>query len=213
MTSLQQGLVGHWTFDDADVEGTTARDVTPYGNDGTITGATTGVSGQIGEALDFDGTTDYVNLPELTAIGDTGTLTCWVKFDAVNTGTRQYLFASYGSGSGTILSLLEDSGLMQFGLGDRSRISSGLSVTTGTWYFFGLVWDSGSYTVYVDTDSNAGEYTGTVGSVDPFFGALNGSPTQLLDGTMDNVRIYNRALSASEVAYLAQMRSNRFAYL
>lgn len=78
---VTDGLVSYWTFDWQDVTGDTVIDV--WGeNDGMIFGNPKAVNGQVGEALEFDGTDGYVNL---TALGDFGsqidasTFEAWIK--------------------------------------------------------------------------------------------------------------------------------------
>src|SRR3989344_1329664 len=57
-----RGLVGYWNFEEG--TGTTAADATDQGNDGTLTGGPTWVSGKAGNgtALEFDGSTQYVEI-------------------------------------------------------------------------------------------------------------------------------------------------------
>ena len=75
------GMVSYWTFDDVDnVEGNPQDTI--GSNHGTNNGATIGVSGQVGQALDFDGVDDYVKLDvaALSTIGDGSfTLSAWSK--------------------------------------------------------------------------------------------------------------------------------------
>ena len=78
---VTDGLVSYWTFDWQDVAGDKVIDV--WGeNNGTIIGNLKAVNGQVGEALEFDGTDGYVNL---TTLGDFGrqigasTFEAWIK--------------------------------------------------------------------------------------------------------------------------------------
>ena len=58
---LNRGLVGHWTFDER--KGAIARDVSGGDNHGTIKGGANWSEGKIGGALEFDGTDDFVSIP------------------------------------------------------------------------------------------------------------------------------------------------------
>ena len=59
--AVKEGLVGYWPFDKDTIKGDTVKDV--FGkNDGTIIGDPKNVTGKIGEALEFGGDGDYVNL-------------------------------------------------------------------------------------------------------------------------------------------------------
>ena len=78
---VTDGLVSYWTFDKDDIAGGTVKDV--WGeNDGKIVGAPKVVGGHVGEALEFDGSDDYVNLTNLGDFGEqvaTSTFEAWVK--------------------------------------------------------------------------------------------------------------------------------------
>ena len=78
---VTDGLVSYWTFDKAHIINKTAKDV--WGdNNGKIIGNPKVVSGQVGEALKFDGVDDFV---DLTALGDfgeqfgTASFEAWIK--------------------------------------------------------------------------------------------------------------------------------------
>ena len=78
---VTDGLVSYWTFDKQDISNNTVKDV--WGeNSGTIVGNPTVVSGQVGDALEFDGSDDYVNLTNLGDFGSqigSSTFEAWVK--------------------------------------------------------------------------------------------------------------------------------------
>ena len=78
---VTDGLVSYWTFDRHQVVGGTVKDV--WGeNDGTIVGNPKVVAGQVKDALEFDGSEDYVNLTNLGDFGSqigASTFEAWVK--------------------------------------------------------------------------------------------------------------------------------------
>ena len=57
------GLVLHLSFDKNSIQGDTVKDLSEEGNDGTINGAAKTVAGKHGEALEFDGKDDFVEVP------------------------------------------------------------------------------------------------------------------------------------------------------
>ena len=80
---VTDGLVSYWTFDRQDIVGKTAKDI--WGeNDGTIVGSPKIVVGRVKDALEFDGSDDYVNLTNLGNFGSqigASTFEAWVKTD------------------------------------------------------------------------------------------------------------------------------------
>ena len=78
---VTDGLVSYWTFDRENIAGDIAEDV--WGeNDGTIVSTPKVVAGQVKDALEFDGSDDYVNLTNLGDFGSrmgTSTFEAWIK--------------------------------------------------------------------------------------------------------------------------------------
>jgi hypothetical protein len=60
---ITTGLIGHWTFDN------TANDASGNGNHGVLINGPTYMTGQVNQALNFDGLDDYVHIPANSAIG------------------------------------------------------------------------------------------------------------------------------------------------
>lgn len=77
---LDCGMLVHYTFDTADVQGTLVRDTSGFANDGTFYGGSPSIvsGGKRGQAIDFDGSDDKVYGPKVDLFGDF-TLTAWVK--------------------------------------------------------------------------------------------------------------------------------------
>ena len=82
---LMVGLVLHLSFDADTIQGNTVTDQSVEGNDGIINGAAQIVPGKYGEAMAFDGTDDFVEVPLTSSItfstGDSFTAQVWVKTD------------------------------------------------------------------------------------------------------------------------------------
>ena len=85
---VTDGLVSYWTFDKSNISGRKVEDV--WGdNNAIIKGNPKVVTGQIGEALEFDGSEDYVNLTNLGDFGSqvgSSTFEAWIKVDHKNGG-------------------------------------------------------------------------------------------------------------------------------
>ncbi|MEK7165200.1 MAG: LamG-like jellyroll fold domain-containing protein, partial [Patescibacteria group bacterium] len=97
---LTNGLVGMWSFNGADLTTTTSTDVSGSGNNGTLAGPTGAqnkpqpVIGKIGQALNFDGTDDYVSIPDANSLDITNnfSISLWVK-PANLTQTNKYILS------------------------------------------------------------------------------------------------------------------------
>ena len=213
MVNLQKGLVGHWTMDDADTSGGTLYDSSAYDNHGTINGGvTTSVSGKIGDAFDFDGSEGTGITMGLSSPPPT-TLCGWVNLDSTsaeavvvnNPGFRgQNLYVQSGD---AIAEVILDN--------NDNSIQARSSVSTGNWYHLVAVLDSnsGQVELYVNGQEKSsqswdGTYDGDSNIDNIGTDELN-APEQPLDGKIDDVRVYNRALSANEVSALYNMRSQR----
>jgi len=200
------GLVGYWNFNDG--SGTTAEDKSGQGNNGTLTNmdpATDWVDGKVGSgALDFDGSNDYVDAGSSSSLrfhtGDF-TVTGWIKSDSL-TGTRTlgttYLDLNTGWFFGTSNSKL--------GYYTNAWKSANTTLVTGQWYHIGITVDaSGNYIFYLNGNSDgSGASTLPANTTESFkigaYGASGGLGR--FDGLIDEVRIYNRALSANEISRL-----------
>ncbi|MEX0919026.1 MAG: LamG domain-containing protein [Candidatus Paceibacterota bacterium] len=203
-TSLATGLVGHWTFDGPSVTATTANDVSGNGNHGTIAGNVSPVGGRIGQAFEFDGDGDYVgSIPSLGLEGSVDlTISAWVNPRSVQ---RQGIFE--GSSNGSVSFMLFDSNRMR--LAERGvdwvGLSSNTNVPINQWSNIIVVYNSLTNTVqfYLNGDDD-GSYVEEVNFANPATQNIglyraSDSDSYYFDGAIDDVRIYNRALTADEV--------------
>ena len=187
------------------------------GNHGTLMGGATYASGMVGEAFSFDGVNDYVEIPHSASLNLTSglTLDTWFKANTAGDGTLFSKSDSNGSESVTSYALaINPDGSFNMVLygtypADNWVTAPGL-FTIGQWYHVALTWD-GTYgpvdnvKLYLNgalvesrTKSSAPLHVTTqsltLGSMKP--------PEQYrrLDGLMDEPEIFNRALSADEIA-------------
>ena len=204
--------VGWWTLDEA--YGTTAADSSGNGNDGSLTnmaglGWTTG---QIDGALAFDGNNDYVNVgnDSIFDITDAITFVAWVKPDSLST-TKQNSLVDRGSSYWFYISTAGKLGFLRFNQNDPgwhfSTFATDISVPTGTWSQVAATYDTSGgneVRVYINGSSKVGSFLN--GPIDSSNSALtigDRMRNHQFDGTIDDVRIYSRALSADEIAALA----------
>jgi probable HAF family extracellular repeat protein len=213
-SGVVQGLVGHWKLDDE--SGGTAED-SAGSHDGTITGATW-TDGRLCGALDFDGAGDYVDVGDVLDFIDSEdfTITGWFSRDTfanhhVIVGKRN----SISSGQGFIVYVEKIGDDLIFEAGDGSdefSMTSSTTFTSSGWNHFAVVFDESSAVnskIYINgTDDNESQ-SGTIGDVGSLANALAfriGSEADggsEFDGRIDDIRVYDRALSQADVEALA----------
>ena len=207
---LSKGLIGYWVMNEG--SGTIIRDVSGNGNTGTITSAPW-VAGKFGSALSFNGSPTKVSTP-LTYSGNEITYACW--FNATNLkGSNRDCIVGTGwltrVGHVFLVQRSTSEGLIYFGIGraDSSGASSysipGFAV--GRWYFIVTtvnVNTSPVCTLYLDgkkvhsSKSPVGETISCTHTI----GIGYGYDLSYFSGLIDNVMIYNRALTDQEIASL-----------
>jgi hypothetical protein len=201
------GLVGYWKLDEGN--GTIAADSSGNNNNGTLQNGPIWVDGKYVKALSFDGTDDYVSIGSSSSLefSQQFTVACWAKVED-STGDHQVILAqNYGYSDIYGIEYQPDGHTPQFFVGTSSGVRqyavSSLVVQFGEWVHLVGCFDGSSVRIYVN-----GTLRGTtdlIGSID-----IKDKPIQLgahtepsdrnwFRGTVDNVMIYNRALSADEV--------------
>jgi hypothetical protein len=208
--SLKEGLVAFYPLDG------NARDRSKNKLDGTLVGTAPTVDrfGAFDRALYFDGNADRVNCGNPAALNFTNnfTVAAWVKLDGPQ--FNNYIVAKYdfdfsiGAGVPNSYGMGLDGSIDAYGFvfGDAgyADLRSGVSLADDAWHFLTLTYDSNVLRLYRD---GALVNIGGVGPLPPFANALpltiGGTVSgQGFRGAIDSVRLYNRALTDSEVAAL-----------
>ena len=210
---IPSGLVGYWKMDHDDGD-TTAVDSSGNGNDGTCLGDPDWVDGMIDGAIDLDGTGEYVNLgqpPELDFSSGDFTIAAWFK----TAGPDIEIYDSgAGDGAAYIRIHINDANLA-LEIDDGSDIAKieddPNDYLDNRWHHVVFIRDSGTLRAYVDAVPHGTEVDCTsVGSVnsgrDIWIGREDygraGSSIKDHDGLIDDVAIFNRALTIEEVQQL-----------
>ena len=215
-TTLSQGLVGLWTFDGKDINwnAMTATDRSGQGNTGTLVGLNQRSvdTGHLGQALTFDGGSTHVDVSSSASLGITGniTMSAWIK---TNSPTADQIIASRWGGGGTsnsyALQLAGSLGQIQFFLGGPGTLTSSAATVDTHWHFITATYDGANERLYEDgaqIGSQAASGPNQNGGQDLHIGyEPAGFGGQYFSGTIDDVRIYNRALSAAEVKQLYKL--------
>ncbi|MFA9262145.1 MAG: LamG-like jellyroll fold domain-containing protein [Undibacterium sp.] len=210
---LDSGLKAYYPLDNG--SGTTATDASTNGNNGTLTNGPTWTTGQIGGAVTFDGSDDYVGLPaKVFGILPRGTASFWVK--GTNYTAGQHFIYEEGAGFNNFAAVWPDSSSssMTLNVGSNTAINTTkTNFSTGTWYQIAINWDGTTANVYVngvlDKSVAHGYSASTTSGGLPQIGRYlaGGSGGGYFNGSVDEFRVYNRVLSADEVGELYRLTS------
>ncbi len=203
-------LVAWWTFNEG--SGDTAFDGTENGHDGTLNGDTAWTAGQLGGALEFDGSGDYVmcDLIDIdTTVTGGLTVTAWINKpaggDRKMCSNRQVANAAGGGFSCTIYNDRMEMDISTATVRSLTRDTDGPAVPGDTWIHLAWVLDDegnlfNEYHNGVLVDSSA--ESGSVGISTQNFRIGADSPTLGLyfSGMIDDLRVYDHALAEEELA-------------
>ena len=195
------GLVAHYPFDEN--TGGTASDASGFNNHASVLNGANWVAGRVNGALSFDGVNDGLNLANLASLG-TGntphTIASWVRIDSLPQG-RAWMMLLGNEGTGAHHWLLNSNGVSQLGSWGGNQAQP--TLPAGVWKHIALTFDGGTLKAYIDGTL----VTTTAASFNlaglPLTAASRHLGESYFHGALDELRIYNRALSASEVSSLA----------
>lgn len=205
---LSNGLVGYWKMDEASWNGTFGEVIDSSGNSrhGTRAGDGTTTAGKFGNGGTFDGTGDYVSINHNSVFNTTNALTIatWVK---TSDGSNNYITTkgedSWYLAIGPTGQTANKLNFYLNGINSPSWLEGTASLNDNAWHLVVATYDGKTRTLYVDgkvdgSDSKTGSIS--TGSSSVLLGERDtGVGTDNYNGVMDEVRIYNRALTPSEV--------------
>jgi hypothetical protein len=224
-TDIRQGLVAYWPLEAHD--GAATPDATPFANTLTLAGAPTVGAGRFGNAFTFNGSSTYLANLHTSDNTITGlpiyragsyTITMWVKGPAQ---TARYLFSEGNTTDNDTLLILQtgqaaannarfdviirnDAGGIPGSL--VNHVVSTNVVFDDTWHHIAWVDDRGSAKLYVDGNLDAANFNYTPAGVFTFNTTAIGtliraavSTAAIFNGQMDDIAIWERALSQAEV--------------
>jgi len=205
--TMTRGLVGYWSFDEG--SGSTAYDASGNGNDGTLINDPKWTAGKSGSALQFDGVDDYVDCgnDESLNITDAITIEAWIKWtiDPSTTSDNWPTIVNRANDNGYRLAHSQTATYFEFGVIKASGgyIASTTSPVKDVWYHVVGTYDLSKLRIYVNGKfENDFDLTGSISSNN--YHTIIGDRSALdrsFTGSIDEVRIYNRALSAEEIRY------------
>jgi glucose/arabinose dehydrogenase/PKD repeat protein len=199
------GLVGAYGFNEG--SGTTVTDSSGNGNYGTATNTTWATAGKNGKALLFNGINALVTVPDSASLDlTTGmTLEAWVDPSTLTSTWRTVVFKERPGGM--LYALYASNGsanrpVGQVFLGNAERDAPGTSsVSVNTWTHLAATYDGSALRLYVNgtlvtTLTVSGSLAATT---NPLRIGGNSIWGEYFNGLIDDVRIYNRALTAAEI--------------
>ena len=220
-TNLQTGLVGNWPFCG------NANDESGNGNNGTVNGAslTSDRNGNPNSAYSFNGSSDYISLPNFFLGGSTSVsdLTYFLEFkiDQLPPSGTTYTISGQQSNWRHKMINIESDGTIQFHGTSSSAYFDGISplssIVPNQWYCVAITFSSSTIKLYLDgllvststTSFTNMDYSWVSGGNQPpfltnYFGGFHVSAgiTNYFQGTIDEFATWNRELTASEIQQL-----------
>jgi hypothetical protein len=171
------------------------------------------VTGKIGNAVKLSGQSEYVNLPTGIVSGLTGdyTVSAWVNPAALSTWSRVF---DFGTGTGNYMFLTVNSGggprfaITAGGSGGEQQLSSTTQLPLNTWSHLAVTLSGNTGTLYVNgnpvaTNTNMTLHPSNLGNTNQNWLGRSQFSDPYLNATVDDVHIYDHALSAADVQALA----------
>ena len=200
-------VIGYWKLDET--SGSSAADSSGGGNPGTVTGATWTPSGKVQGCLTFNGTSSYARISR--TISNDFSVAFWVRTTQAG-GTGQW-WQGQGLVDGEVAGNANDFGTalcgdkFAFGTGNPdTTITSATSINDGAWHYCVATREqaSGTLKVYVDgvlEATGTGSTQSLTAAASLRFGSLQ-TGMGFFQGSLDEVRLFNRALGHLEIAAL-----------
>jgi len=194
------GLVGSWNFDEG--VGTIAGDTSGNKKDGTFVSSPVWISGKHGTALQFDGVGDGVNVGTI-APTTAASFSAWIYINGANSNYGA-IFTNWGPGGNAFFigtQIANPSDIEVYFNGPK--IFDITNVPLNKWVYLAVTHNGTTAVAYINgvqTNSAASSLTSATGVTS--LGYDVNRSNYAFKGNLDDMRIYNRALSAAEVVGL-----------
>ncbi len=198
------GLVAYYPFNG------NANDESGNGNNGTIIGAASSIDrfGNANSAYSFDGLNNYIQIPNSSSLDINGpsqiSICAWAKFSEIK---KQGIVGKWGQiGGPQYLLYMDITNKVTFQVQPSGGVSGFASLTTpeiNKWYFIVGVFDQSTRKLYFNGSlDNQVSNSYTIVSTTQNLEIGRYDETNYFNGVIDDIRIYNRALSAVEIGAL-----------
>ena len=212
---ITSGLVGYWKLDDN--AGASVMDFSGSRVNGSIVGGTVATSScWSGGCYSFDGTGDYIDIGSSTILGSSAfTISAWINASAINKYSAAVAIGNSAAGQ---LAYIGTVTTAQIGVSNSigggyygSNYGSGVA-STNKWVHVVMTFSGGTggtTNMYIDGENKlAATSTPNLGATTRRIGRIGTDTGYDFPGKIDDVRIYNRALTAAEISTI--YRANLF---
>jgi len=202
---VTNGLVSYWTLDKDTVTANLVKDIVGK-NNGKISGSPKVVAGKVKEGMEFDGVDDFLDCGTDESLNLTKAITIetWVMPKEAGEGGKNagpVCKAQSGAWGWQLRYNSPDNNYMgfQFNAGGSKWISVGQKLIPGEWYHIVGTYDGNEAKCYLNgVEKNKMNMPNINSTPDPFFIGQDGW-VNVFNGVVDEVKIYNRALTKDEV--------------
>jgi hypothetical protein len=205
------GLVGYWPFDEG--TGTIAYDQSGNGNNGTLTNGPVWTSGKVGGSLSFNGSGNYVDLGNSSSLNfsDGFSAGTWIQGGNYSPWDPFLGKESWNAGLGFVILVGDSAGGITYyggtGVGGMASISFANAAPPGAWTHVFVTNNKGNAKLYINGALVAsGSIPITNAPTNLLVAARHtndgGAASDWFAGKVDDIRLYNRELSASEIQAL-----------
>lgn len=211
-SSLEKGLIGYWPLDGENYNASDNRvtDKSAYANHGTNYGATLTFDrfGRENGAMDFNGIDNKISINYPNPVNQTS-VTAWFKRNGIPAGGYHIITG----GSNIEISINEAGGYIRTGVvtntQGRKVFNSGSGLTDGDWHQVSMTYDGYNLKSFIDGEETAsnpvsGNLTGIASEIGRYL-----SNSYDANGSIADVRIYNRAISGEEIKAIYDQDNNK----
>lgn len=204
--AIYSGLRGWWKLDES--SGSVADDTTGRPQDGTLVNSPAWTTGINGGGLSLNGTSQSVSIPNLNQNTNTVTISAWVKRNGSQSQWAGIVFDRGTAVSGLNFGTANE---LRYHWNDSSgsyNFNSGLTVPDNTWTFCAVVVEAAKATIYMQAVGGSMQSAvNTLSHPAVAFGSnlylgQDNQGGRFFNGSLDQVLIHNRALSATEIGQL-----------
>lgn len=196
--SLNTDLASYYKMEDIDSSITDSHG----SNTGTYNGALYSQTGKIDNSIGYDGSNDMIDLNSNFGLGGTTDVSIFAWINADSLSTWKGIIAKEVNDADDF-TMHTSSGRLVINIGSATALESVASMSTNTWYHVGFTYDGVDINAYInDVEVATTTYTGNFPTGNLAIGQERSISGRYFDGEIDEVGIWNRALTSAEITQL-----------